>query len=75
MYQLFVSNVTNSVPILPGYGRILLALISFYYMPTDYVMAGSCYVLSAFLDAFDGHAARAFNQGETSKDIQRKFLV
>ncbi|KAA0185310.1 hypothetical protein HAZT_HAZT010809 [Hyalella azteca] len=31
-------------------------------MPTDHVIASFCYLLSGFLDAFDGHAARAFNQ-------------
>ena len=46
----------------PGYGRIILALISFYYMPDDYVVASSCYLLSGLLDAFDGYAARKLNQ-------------
>jgi len=32
-------------------------------MPTNHVLAGVCYVLSAFLDAFDGQAARMLNQG------------
>jgi CDP-diacylglycerol--inositol 3-phosphatidyltransferase len=41
-----------------GYARVVLALISFYYMPTNYVAAVICYVTSALLDAFDGHAAR-----------------
>ena len=49
-------------PFGPGYGRIILALLSFYYMPTNHVMAASMYILSGFLDAFDGHAARALNQ-------------
>ena len=31
-------------------------------MPTSYVAAGWCYILSAGLDAFDGHAARALDQ-------------
>ena len=31
-------------------------------MPTNYVAAGWCYILSGLLDAFDGHAARALNQ-------------
>ncbi|CAH1118428.1 unnamed protein product [Phaedon cochleariae] len=50
------------VPNIIGYGRIFLAIISFYFMPTNYVVACSCYVTSALLDAFDGHAARYFNQ-------------
>ena len=32
------------------------------FMPTSYVAAGWCYILSAGLDAFDGHAARALDQ-------------
>lgn len=45
-----------------GYARIVLAVVSFYYMPSNYVVAVWCYVVSALLDAFDGHAARHFNQ-------------
>lgn len=41
-----------------GYARIVLAIISFYFMPTNYIIACVCYVVSALLDAFDGHAAR-----------------
>lgn len=55
-------NIFLFIPNLIGYGRILLAFISFYYMPSDYVKASVCYLLSGFLDAFDGHAARIFNQ-------------
>ncbi|XP_042241401.1 CDP-diacylglycerol--inositol 3-phosphatidyltransferase-like isoform X2 [Homarus americanus] len=32
-------------------------------MPTNYIMAAAMYILSGFLDAFDGHAARLLNQG------------
>ncbi|KAG0724454.1 CDP-diacylglycerol--inositol 3-phosphatidyltransferase [Chionoecetes opilio] len=55
-------NIFIFVPNLIGYGRIILAFLSFYYMPHNHVMAASMYVLSGFLDAFDGHAARALNQ-------------
>uniref|UniRef100_A0A2P2IEM7 CDP-diacylglycerol--inositol 3-phosphatidyltransferase n=1 Tax=Hirondellea gigas TaxID=1518452 RepID=A0A2P2IEM7_9CRUS len=55
-------NIFLFVPNLIGYGRILLALISFYYMPTNYIVAAVCYLFSGFLDAFDGHAARILNQ-------------
>ena len=48
----------------PGYGRVVLALISFYYMPFDPVKAVLFYLLSGLLDAFDGWAARVFNQGK-----------
>lgn len=52
---IIVSNVS-------GYARIFLAIISFYFMQTNYIVAGWCYIISALLDAIDGHAARAFNQ-------------
>lgn len=55
-------NIFLFVPNIIGYGRIILALISFYFMPSNYVIASSCYVISALLDAVDGHAARYFNQ-------------
>lgn len=45
-----------------GYSRVVLALLSFYLMPCCPWPAVFCYVLSALLDAFDGHAARALNQ-------------
>ena len=55
-------NIFMFVPNLIGYGRIVLGLISFYFMPTNHIVASWCYILSGFLDAFDGHAARALNQ-------------
>ncbi|XP_038059937.1 CDP-diacylglycerol--inositol 3-phosphatidyltransferase-like [Patiria miniata] len=55
-------NIFLFVPNLIGYGRIVLALISFYYMRTDYVTATWCYLLSYLLDEFDGIAARTLNQ-------------
>ena len=39
-------NVFMFVPNLIGYGRILLALLSFWFMPTNYVAAAWCYILS-----------------------------
>jgi len=45
-----------------GFARVILALISFYFMPTNYVVASWCYVVSSLLDAVDGHAARYYNQ-------------
>ncbi|XP_015916485.1 CDP-diacylglycerol--inositol 3-phosphatidyltransferase [Parasteatoda tepidariorum] len=56
-------NIFLFVPNLIGYARILLAIISFYYMPTNYLKATFCYLLSGFLDAIDGYAARWLNQG------------
>ncbi|KAM4598404.1 CDP-diacylglycerol--inositol 3-phosphatidyltransferase isoform 1-T1 [Polymixia lowei] len=55
-------NIFLFVPNLIGYARIVLALLSFYLMPCCPVPAVFCYLLSALLDAFDGHAARALNQ-------------
>jgi len=47
-----------------GYGRIVLAIMSFYYMPTNYIVSSWCYIISGLLDALDGHAARYFNQSK-----------
>ncbi|XP_058036783.1 CDP-diacylglycerol--inositol 3-phosphatidyltransferase isoform X2 [Ahaetulla prasina] len=56
-------NIFLFVPNLIGYARIILACIAFYYMPTSPSLASFFYLFSGFLDAFDGHAARALNQG------------
>ncbi|XP_029163149.1 CDP-diacylglycerol--inositol 3-phosphatidyltransferase [Nylanderia fulva] len=55
-------NIFLFVPNIIGFGRVILALISFYFMPTNYVIASWCYVVSSLLDAIDGHAARYYNQ-------------
>lgn len=52
----------NRMYLCTGFGRVILALISFYFMPTNYVVASWCYVVSSLLDAIDGHAARYYNQ-------------
>ncbi|XP_049766578.1 CDP-diacylglycerol--inositol 3-phosphatidyltransferase [Schistocerca cancellata] len=57
-----MENVFLFVPNIIGYARIVLALISFYYMPTNHIIASWCYIISSLLDAIDGHAARYFNQ-------------
>ena len=44
-------NVFLFVPNLIGYGRILLALLSFWFMPTNYVAAAWCYIISGELMA------------------------
>ncbi|XP_014664974.1 PREDICTED: CDP-diacylglycerol--inositol 3-phosphatidyltransferase-like [Priapulus caudatus] len=56
------NNVFLFIPNIIGYARIILALVSFYYMATDCALAVWCYIISSFLDALDGHAARYFNQ-------------
>ncbi|KAL0818185.1 hypothetical protein ABMA28_008696 [Loxostege sticticalis] len=55
-------NIFLFVPNIIGFARVILLIISLYYMPTHCVVACTCYVTSALLDAFDGHAARYFNQ-------------
>ncbi|KAL5109441.1 hypothetical protein TcWFU_009352 [Taenia crassiceps] len=50
------------VPNLIGYARILLLLYACWYMSTDPVRAVVSYLLSALLDALDGHAARLLDQ-------------
>ncbi|XP_043541283.1 CDP-diacylglycerol--inositol 3-phosphatidyltransferase [Chiloscyllium plagiosum] len=50
------------VPNLIGYSRIILALIAFYFMLSDPVLATCLYLLSSLLDSLDGHAARLLNQ-------------
>ncbi|XP_059927727.1 CDP-diacylglycerol--inositol 3-phosphatidyltransferase [Gadus macrocephalus] len=55
-------NIFLFVPNLIGYARIVLAFLSFALMPCCPLPAAFCYLLSALLDAFDGHAARALNQ-------------
>jgi len=55
-------NVYLYVPNLIGYARVVLALVAFYFMPSNPIIAATFYLLSQFLDAFDGHAARLLNQ-------------
>uniref|UniRef100_A0A7E4VZI0 CDP-diacylglycerol--inositol 3-phosphatidyltransferase n=1 Tax=Panagrellus redivivus TaxID=6233 RepID=A0A7E4VZI0_PANRE len=56
-------NIFLFVPNLIGYGRIVLAFVAILLMPSFPVAASVSYFLSAFLDAFDGYAARLYNQG------------
>ena len=46
-----------------GYARVVLAVIAMYTMPNQPYQCVFYYGLSAVLDAFDGLAARRFNQG------------
>lgn len=62
-FHMIFSNGSCSYYI-TGYARIVLAILSFYFMPTDYIVAANMYLLSGLLDAFDGHAARYFNQSK-----------
>lgn len=57
-------NIFLFVPNLIGYARIVLGIASLFYMREDPYVAMPLYWLSAFLDAFDGQAARYLDQGE-----------
>jgi CDP-diacylglycerol--inositol 3-phosphatidyltransferase len=50
-----------------GYIRVVLSIVSFYYMPTNPTITVICYLTSQFLDAFDGYAARALGQSKLKK--------
>lgn len=56
-------NIFLFYPNLIGFGRVILALLSFAIITRWPAPAAILYFLSAFLDAFDGLAARTFNQG------------
>jgi len=56
------NNVFLFVPNLIGYGRVVLGIGSLFFMPFNHIIAATLYILSGFLDAFDGMAARALNQ-------------
>lgn len=56
-------NVFLFIPNIIDYGRVVTAILSFYYMRTNYLLATFWYLLSGILDAIDGHVARWLNQG------------
>ncbi|EMG48167.1 PIS1 CDP-diacylglycerol--inositol 3-phosphatidyltransferase [Candida maltosa Xu316] len=58
-----VQDILLYIPNLIGYFRIITAIISFLYMKNHPVLTSIFYGISGFLDAFDGYAARKFNQG------------
>lgn len=55
-------NVFMFIPNLIGYARVALAIAAFYYMMTDCWKCCFYYLLSGFMDALDGHAARKWGQ-------------
>ncbi|ORZ22571.1 CDP-alcohol phosphatidyltransferase-domain-containing protein [Absidia repens] len=55
-------NVFLFVPNIIGYTRIILAALSFHYMPIHPKACVVLYSISCLLDAVDGNAARYFNQ-------------
>ncbi|CAC5379885.1 CDIPT [Mytilus coruscus] len=56
-------NIFLFIPNIIDYFRVITALLSFYYMRTDYMLTTFWYLLSGLLDAIDGHAARMLDQG------------
>ncbi|ODQ77804.1 hypothetical protein BABINDRAFT_163191 [Babjeviella inositovora NRRL Y-12698] len=50
------------IPNLIGYARVFTAILSFFTMKNHPVITAFVYGLSCLLDAFDGTAARKFNQ-------------
>lgn len=48
-----------------GYTRVLLTVVSLYYMPLHPRTCSLLYSISCLLDALDGYAARHFNQSTT----------
>jgi len=55
-------NIFFFLPNVIGYVRVILAVVSFHYMPDDHIAASIAYILSALLDAIDGYLARRYNQ-------------
>ena len=55
----------RSVP--TGYARWIFLIVSLYFMPSNQFLGATFYILSGFLDAFDGWTARKFNQGSTKQ--------
>lgn len=55
-------NIFLFYPNLIGYSRVVLAFASLYYMPLHPRTCSLLYSISCLLDAFDGMAARYFNQ-------------
>eukprot|EP01047_Picozoa_sp_COSAG01_P133571 COSAG01_NODE_63590_length_279_cov_0.877778_1_plen_76_part_10 len=55
-------NVFVFIPNLIGYARVALLAAACYYMQWNCQGCCVCYLLSDFMDALDGHAARAWGQ-------------
>lgn len=61
--QVSVSEVLLYIPNLIGYFRVISAIASFATMKNHPYYTFILYGISGLLDAFDGYAARKFNQG------------
>ncbi|KAK2751016.1 CDP-diacylglycerol-inositol 3-phosphatidyltransferase [Myotisia sp. PD_48] len=58
-------NIFLFWPNIIGYGRVILAIASLYYMPLHPRTCSLLYSVSCLLDALDGYVARAYNQSTT----------
>ncbi|OBA22913.1 CDP-diacylglycerol--inositol 3-phosphatidyltransferase [Metschnikowia bicuspidata var. bicuspidata NRRL YB-4993] len=61
--KITVQHVFRFIPNVIGYIRVLTAFLSFLTMKNHPVWTLVLYGISGFLDAFDGYAARKFDQG------------
>lgn len=61
--QIKEKDVFFFIPNLIGYVRVLTAVLSFLTMKNHPIRTLILYGISGFLDAFDGYAARKFDQG------------
>nr|CAG4644243.1 EOG090X0BWK [Lepidurus arcticus] len=55
-------NVFIFIPNLIGYTRVTFNILALLLMPICHCWAAWLYIVAGLLDAFDGHAARMFNQ-------------
>ncbi|KKY14901.1 putative cdp-diacylglycerol-inositol 3-phosphatidyltransferase pis [Phaeomoniella chlamydospora] len=55
-------NIFLFIPNIIGYGRVVLAIVSLYYMPLHPRTCSLLYSVSCLLDALDGIAARKYDQ-------------
>ncbi|KAG7661730.1 PIS1 [[Candida] subhashii] len=58
-----IKDIFFFIPNLIGYFRIITAILSFICMKNHPIYTLIFYGISGFLDAFDGYAARRYNQG------------
>ncbi len=49
-------NVFLFVPNLIGYSRVVLALLSFWFMPSNCYAAGFCYLVTKFYSSYSYHS-------------------
>lgn len=63
MAQVTPKDVFRFIPNIIGYVRVLTAILSFITMRSHPLRTLVLYGISGFLDAFDGYAARKFDQG------------